>query len=141
MALAAVVASCGDDPFDVIEQVQFDSSLDIDLSQMQMLASGVYIRDLVDGTGATIADGNTAMVQFTGWLSTGLQFGSGQFSYVVGAMPPEAIPGFEEGMQGQQVGGTRLIIIPPALGYGATELPDVPPGSILVFEVELLSLS
>ncbi len=106
-----------------------------------MLASGVYIQDLVVGTGDVIAAGDLATVDHTGWFRTGVAFSTGQFTYEFEASPRQVIPGFQEGMAGMQAGGTRRIIIPPDQAYGANPPSGIPVGAILVFEVELLSLT
>ena len=91
------------------------------------------------GEGAEAAAGNTAGVSYSGWLSNGALFDQGQFEFTLGAN--EVIPGFEQGVTGMKVGGTRLIIIPPELGYGANFIGSIPGGSILVFEVELVTVT
>lgn len=121
--------------FEVIEEVTFAESLQIDLTQMTKLPSGVYIQDRAEGTGEALAAGHRAHLSYSGWLRTGVLFDEGQFDYILGAQ--QVIPGFELGMIGMKVGGIRLIIVPPELGYGAALGLPIPPGSILVFEVEL----
>ena len=126
---------------EVIEDVTFDPSLGIDLNVMTRLPSGVYIEDIVVGGGAEVeagAVGTEVDVAYQGWLKNGALFDQGEFGFSLGLQ--EVIPGFELGVIGMKVGGTRLIIIPPELGYGENVVGAIPPGSILVFEVELVAL-
>jgi FKBP-type peptidyl-prolyl cis-trans isomerase FkpA len=141
----AVLGACGDDPtdvvFEVIEEVEFDASLGIDLDQMTKLPSGVYFMDDPAGAGAVIAQGDIATVNYTGWLRTGVEFDSGTYQYDYGVVNVRTpIQGWVLGMAGMAVGGTRLLVIPPALAYGAAGAGPIPPGAVLVFEVELVSL-
>jgi FKBP-type peptidyl-prolyl cis-trans isomerase len=146
-ALATAVTmlvACGDSPtevvFEVIEEVEFAASLGIDLADFTELASGVYIRDVELGTGDAFEVGGEATVNYTGWLRTGAEFDSGQFPFPTGT-GGRPIVGFELGLDGTTVGGTRLMIIPPELAYGAGGAGPIPPGAIVIFEVELVSLS
>lgn len=125
--------------FEVIEDVVFEEGLAIDLELMTRLESGVYIQDVVVGEGSEIGATSTAEATFTGWLRTGLIFDQGQLEFTMGQQ--EVVLGLEHGMLGMRVGGTRLIIIPPALGYGSAISGSIPPGSILVVEVELLAVT
>jgi peptidylprolyl isomerase len=124
---------------EVIEDVTFDPSLGIDLSVMEKLPSGVYVLDRVVGTGESLAYGNTADLTYRGWLRTGVLFDQGTVSFLMGNS--EVIPGFEQGMLNMKVGGTRLMIIPPLLAFGERGAPGIPPGAIVIFEVELLNAS
>jgi len=144
LALAVVgVAACGSDPveveFEVIEEVEFDPSLNIDLSQMTQLNGGVYIQDLTPGVAPFAAPGDHLSLNYTGWLRTGVEFDSGQldFQYLVDPF----IVGFEVGINGMGVGGVRKIVIPPAAAYGSLGSGPIPPGAIVIFEVEMLSIT
>jgi FKBP-type peptidyl-prolyl cis-trans isomerase FkpA len=85
-------------------------------------ASGLIIEDLVEGTGDTAAAGQTVSVHYTGWLTDGSKFDSSKdrddpFEFPLGAR--QVIAGWDEGVQGMKIGGTRKLTIPPQLGYGA----------------------
>lgn len=141
LAIVVVTAGC-DDPFQVIEEVEFAASLGVDLSQMERLSNGVYIQDLVVGTGDTLVVGSMANVDYTGWLADGTQFDTGTFSFTSGSTGDDrTISGFDAGTRGMRVGGTRRLIIPPEQGYGDRQSGPIPAGSILIFEVDLLGLS
>ena len=112
-------------------------------------ASGLQIDDRVTGTGDSARAGQTVTVHYTGWLhdpaapeGRGRKFDSSKdrgepFEFALGA--GQVIRGWDEGVQGMQVGGTRVLTIPPELGYGARGAGGViPPNATLVFEVELL---
>jgi len=113
-------------------------------------ASGLQYDDTRTGTGPAAAAGNHVKVHYTGWLSDataadgrGAKFDSSKdrgdpFDFPLGA--GHVIRGWDEGVQGMQVGGTRVLLIPPQLGYGARGAGGViPPNATLVFEVELLA--
>ena len=57
------------------------------------------------------------------------------FSFQIGA--GTVIPGFDQGVTGMRVGGKRLIIISPEMGYGNQQVGDIPPNTTLQFIVEL----
>jgi FKBP-type peptidyl-prolyl cis-trans isomerase len=109
--------------------------------------SGLQYEDTTTGTGATATAGRRVSVHYTGWLwldgQAGRQFDSSKgrgepFSFRLGG--GEVIAGWDEGVQGMQVGGTRVLLIPPQLGYGAYGAGGViPPNATLKFEVELLA--
>ena len=118
---------------------------------MTTTPSGLQYEDTVQGTGAEATAGNHVRVHYTGWLydptaknSRGKKFDSSKdrgdpFSFGLGG--GQVIRGWDEGVQGMQVGGTRVLRIPPELGYGARGAGGViPPNATLVFEVDLLSV-
>ena len=104
--------------------------------------SGLQYEDVTVGNGAIATAGKMASVHYTGWLTDGKKFDSSKdrnepFTFKLGA--GQVIKGWDEGVQGMQVGGVRKLTIPPALGYGARGAGGViPPNATLIFEVEFL---
>lgn len=118
---------------------------------MDTTDSGLQYEDTVPGGGDAAVVGNFVTVHYTGWLfdetapqGRGRKFDSSKdrndpFDFELGA--GMVIRGWDEGVQGMQVGGTRVLVIPPELGYGARGAGGViPPNATLVFEVELLAV-
>jgi FKBP-type peptidyl-prolyl cis-trans isomerase FkpA len=106
--------------------------------------SGLKYQEFIVGDGAEAAAGQTAVVHYTGWLTDKSKFDSSKdrgdlFEFPLGE--GRVIRGWDEGVAGMKIGGTRLLIIPPELGYGERGAGGViPPGATLVFEVELHGL-
>lgn len=102
-------------------------------------------KDIVVGDGAEAKEGDTVSVQYAGALfDSGKEFdaswtedGPGQpFEFTLGG--GQVIKGWDEGVAGMKVGGRRVLVIPPDLGYGAQGSPPTIPGnSTLVFVVDL----
>lgn len=146
-ALAASVAGCSLEttanipPAVSVEEQQWAPGLNIDLATMTKLASGVYIKDNVIGTGEAVSGNPTVRFYYSGYLASGAQFDSN-----VGQQQPleyelaRLIVGFTSGLQGMQVGGKRRLIIPSALAYGAVGQGPVPPNANLVFDIELVGI-
>lgn len=114
---------------------------------MEKTPSGLSYEDTVVGTGASPAKGQKCVMHYTGWLwvngAKGAKFDSsldrGQpFSFPLGM--GRVIKGWDEGVASMKIGGKRTLLIPAALGYGATGAAGgaIPPGATLLFEVELL---
>jgi peptidylprolyl isomerase len=111
---------------------------------METTPSGLQYVDVKVGTGASPKQGQTAVVHYTGWLVDGKKFDSSKdrgqpFSFALGR--GQVIKGWDEGVATMKVGGTRKLVIPPDLGYGARGAGGViPPNATLTFEVELLEI-
>lgn len=106
--------------------------------------SGLIIEELTVGDGDEAVAGQLVSVHYTGWLTDGSKFDSSKdrnqaFEFSLGER--HVIAGWDEGVQGMKVGGTRKLTIPPELGYGQRGAGGViPPDATLVFEVELLAV-
>jgi len=112
----------------------------------------LLVTDLVSGVGDEALPGMIVIVHYTGWLYDpnaadfrGRQFDSSRergqpFSFPLGG--GRVIRGWEQGIPGMKVGGLRRLVIPPALGYGSRNIGNgaIPPGSTLMFEIELLAV-
>lgn len=110
--------------------------------------SGLQYEDTIVGEGAEAKAGPRVSVHYTGWLfedgKAGRKFDSSKdrgqpFQFFLGG--GQVIRGWDEGVQGMKVGGTRRLVIPAELGYGARGAGGViPPNATLLFEVELLAV-
>lgn len=117
----------------------------------QVKDNKLVYEDLTVGTGAQAASGDTLIVTYTGWLynsgktdNKGTQFDATKpgvgFEVVLGK--GRVIPGWDQGLVGMKVGGTRRLTIPSDLGYGPTgSLPTIPAYAGLVFEVSLVTVT
>lgn len=144
LTLVLSLAACGPKGERAAAAGGFSAELGIDTTALTKAESGLRYVDVKQGEGEEAGAGRTATVHYTGWLPTGKKFDSSRdrgepFSFTVGAQ--QVIAGWDEGVAGMRVGGRRKLVIPPELGYGASGAPpDIPPNSILVFDVELLDV-
>jgi FKBP-type peptidyl-prolyl cis-trans isomerase FkpA len=140
-AVIAAIAACGGKP---------ETAAPAPAAATASTASALQSTDLKAGDGAAIAAGKMAVVQYTGWLyEAGAKDGKGKefdsshntgqpFRFTVGA--GQVIKGWDEGVAGMKVGGSRRLIIPPSLGYGDAGVGPIPPGATLVFDVDLIGI-
>ena len=104
----------------------------------------LVVQDLINGKGRAAKKGSEITVQYVGVnYRDGKEFDASwrygkPFTFELGA--GFVVPGWEEGLEGMEVGAQRELIIPPELGYGYRRQEGIPPGSTLVFVVDLLSV-
>lgn len=110
---------------------------------------GLQYIDITVGCGNTAQSGDTVTVQYTGWLqSNGKMFdssllhgGTFQIPSALDSSSPQVIQGWNIGLDGMKIGGTRRLIIPPSLGYGpAGSPPTIPANATLIFDITLVSI-
>jgi len=110
-------------------------------------AQGLQYIDVKAGCGdTTVKNGDDLTVIYTGWLqASGKEFDSslshgGTFQVTVGQ--GQVIQGWELGLVGMKKDGTRRLIIPSALGYGAAgSPPTIPANANLIFDITLVSIN
>ncbi len=105
----------------------------------------LVIEDVWEGEGAEAKAGQTVNVHYVGvTFATGEEFDASwnrgsAFSFPLGA--GRVIAGWDQGVQGMKVGGRRKLTIPAHLAYGnQSPTPAIPPGSTLIFVVDLLGV-
>jgi peptidylprolyl isomerase len=105
--------------------------------------SGLQYFDLKKGSGATAKENDTVATGYTMWVKTdtGTDYiasseAGSPINFVVGR-GDAVFPGWDEGVTGMQVGGKRLLVVPPELGLGANGSGDIPANATLVMEITL----
>lgn len=132
------------------ESTEPSASTSTESAQTAMLAD-LEIEDLVDGEGLGIQAGQRAEVHYTLWLrDTSTDSGRGEmlqsskdtgrtFTFTIGQ--GSVIAGWDQGLPGMKVGGTRELRIPYRLAYGERGMPGgIPPRADLIFEIDLISI-
>lgn len=119
----------------------------IDSATLTRSASGLAYVDLIPGNGPQPSPGDLIFVYHTGWLANGDRFessmveegGATTFGFVLGQ--DTVIKGWNEGIETMRLGGKRMLIVPPALAYGAEgEAPSIPPDATLTYEITLADI-
>jgi FKBP-type peptidyl-prolyl cis-trans isomerase len=103
----------------------------------------MVIDDIKLGEGAEVTNGDTVEVHYVGTLQNGQEFDSSKkrgepFSFTVGE--GMVIEGWEKGLVGMKVGGQRILVVPPNMGYGENGIGPIPGNATLVFSIELLAI-
>jgi peptidylprolyl isomerase len=125
---------------------------DVELTNVGVLANPTSFSsiDTVVGTGAQVAAGNTVSVKYSAYLYSdtaadhkGILVDTNTtsttaFTFTQGAN--QVVPGFDQGVVGMKVGGTRTLIVPASMAYGSAGSGSIPPNSGVVFDVQLTNV-
>jgi FKBP-type peptidyl-prolyl cis-trans isomerase FkpA len=105
-------------------------------------ASGIAIATLKEGTSANPKASDTVEVHYRGTLENGQEFDSSYKRGQPATFPlTRVIPCWTEGVQKIRVGGKARLVCPPDLAFGNQDVPEISPGSTLIFEIELLAIA
>lgn len=105
--------------------------------------SGLQYRVIEEGTGDRPTAEDEVEVHYRGTLTTGEEFDSSHERGQTATFPlNQVIPGWTEGVQLMREGATYEFFIPSELAYGENPPPGsiIPPGAVLIFEVELIDI-
>lgn len=142
IAGAGGFAACASGPATVtqITNASIAPSLGVDLATYTRTPDGLYYKDLTVGNGAEATPTSRVTVAYRMLLANGTQVDSsgGLKVRLQGGDP--IIKGWRLGIPGMKVGGSRVLIIPPELGYAWREVGRIPPNSTLLFRVQLLAV-
>lgn len=109
---------------------------------VQELPDGLRYEIIKPGTGAYPKPTDTVKVNYVGTLVDGTVFDSSvERNEPATFALNEVIPGWTEGIQKINKGGKIKLYVPPQLAYGDQARPGIPPGSTLIFDVELLDIN
>ncbi len=129
-----------DAPQGEVERTVFAEELNVVLLAMTRLSTGIYYRDIEEGTGAPAQPGREVLVTFIAYLADGREVdrtapGARPLRFTLGE--GTVIRGWDLGVRGMKVGGTRQLVVPPRFAYGAGGNASVPPNSVMVFVMRL----
>ena len=151
--LVLIAGGCGQEPADPpVVSTGETGCTPKSVSEVTVIAitPGLSSKTVTTGCGEAATAGQTAVVHYTGWLfdeeadgNRGNKFDSSRdrgdhFRFPLAA--GRVIKGWDMGVVGMTVGEVRELTIAPELAYGDRDIGVIPPGSTLVFEVELADL-
>lgn len=143
IAAAFVVSAPEEDPQSQVEGGELQGTMLEDYETRNDVTE-LEIIDKEEGSGETVPEGATVTAHYTGALAeTGEIF---QSSYDRGEPVSfslnRVVEGWTQGVPGMKVGGTRRLIIPADLAYGANPPPssNIPPNAPLVFDITIMEV-
>lgn len=98
-------------------------------------STGLYYVIENEGNGSNPSISNTVTVQYSGYLLDGTKFDSGTSSFPLTSV----IEGWKQGIPKFKTKGRGKLLIPSYLGYGVSGSGNIPPNSVLIFDIYLIS--
>ncbi|MEK6676894.1 MAG: peptidylprolyl isomerase [Planctomycetota bacterium] len=126
-------------------QVRIKKLEDEHKAKFTTTSSGLMYMDTVKGQGGAPSANNLVVVHYRGTFADGEEFDNSRTNEELEGQPLEApvskmVPGWQEGILSMQIGGKRLMVIPPNLAFGDKGRPGVPPKATLFYEIELIGI-
>jgi len=126
------------------EQAQIDKDLIIDYVAThnltgQFTSTGLWYSIDQQGGGVQAYTGAQVKVAYTGYLLNGEQFDKSSTDGITFSLN-NVIAGWQQGIPKFKEGGNGKLIIPSALGYGSSATGSIPENSVLVFDIELITV-
>lgn len=123
-----------------VERTTFGADLNVVLLAMTRLPTGIYYRDIEEGTGVPATAGREVLMSYIAYLADGTEVdrtppGARPLAFKVG--DGVVIRGWDLGVRGMKVGGTRQLVVPSRYAYGPRGSAKVPANSVMVFVVRL----
>ncbi len=121
-------------------EITYADALDVDLSRMEEVEPGLFVEDLIPGSGRAAGRNSRVWIHYVTWLPDGTlidtSVGRDPFAFRLGE--GEVIQGWNRAIPGMLIGGNRKLVVRPGLAYGSRGTANVPPDATLVFQVELV---
>jgi peptidylprolyl isomerase len=122
------------------------TSMDVDENDLVTTDSGLKYYDIEVGEGIEAVEGSTVTTEYTIWvqgededLFIGSSSAGGPAIFSLGTAEL-VFPGWDEGATGMKIGGKRYLVIPSDLGLGDSGAGEIPPGSTLIMEIEMVDI-
>ena len=123
-----------------VERTAFADDLNVVLLAMTRLSTGIYYRDIEEGTGVPAASGREVSVSYIAYLANGTEVdrtASGARPLLFKVGEGVVIRGWDLGVRGMRRGGTRQLVVPSRYAYGTKQVGRVPANSVMVFVLRL----
>ena len=106
----------------------------------QRTSDGLYYVINTQGTGIQPTAASNVTVAYKGYFTSGTVFDQSPSAGISFGLN-NVIKGWTEGIPYFKAGGSGILLIPSSLGYGSSDYSGIPGGSVLIFDVNLISVN